>query len=291
MKVAVLLLLGAGLLKGQEAPSFANLSSGEILSRAFSGVGGDLKALTLAPFEHPKATGLFAGSALLLVAFDRPLTEGWQKQVESRVDYHIQGLWEGRESLGGADSWILAALPVWYFGSLATGSSRGQVAAVLGVKAGAYAYLVSHVALKSLFARQRPNPTLGVMPAVAPKTDSPWAWGRYHRPYMGSESDGTGFPSFHTTLYASIASVFAEVYGHPWIPYGIAAVLFGADIKGHHHWVSDMAAGAAIGVGIGHVVVREFRGVSSSRRGAVAWSLQPWADPRGSAGVAVRAVW
>lgn len=294
MRIGVAMVLGLQLLQAQtsEKHPFDSLGAGEILSRGLGTMPDDLRALAVAPFEHPKTTGLFFGGVVLLVALDRPLTEGWQKQVEPRVDYRMKGLWTSQTlDIKGPDTWLLASLPAWYFGSLAAGSGKGQVAAVLGTKAVLYSYLVSHVVLKTAFARERPNPALGVLPAEAPKTDSPWAWGRFHRPAFGESGQGTAFPSFHATLYVAAASVFAEVYGQGWIPYTLAAVLYGSNLKDHRHWVSDQVAGAAIGIGIGKTVVREFRGVPQGSRGSVAWSVQPWTDLQTSAGLAIRAVW
>lgn len=294
MSLKALALIGTLGLSAQstEGPDLDALEPGTVWRLTFRTVPRDLTALARAPFDHPKAAGLWAGGLLLVVAADRPLTEAWQKQVEPRVDYTIHGLWEGdRGGIAGADTLLVASLPAWYAGSLALGSGRGQVAALLGVKAATYSYVVGHLVLKTAFARERPNPTLGLAPPDAPFTDSPWRWGQFHRPYLEARPEGTAFPSFHATLYASVAAVFAEVYGTPWIPYGVALALFGADIRGHRHWVSDLVAGAALGVGIGRTVVREFKGAVTTPRGTVAWSLQPWTDLRHQAGVAVRVAW
>ena len=59
---------------------------------------------------------------------------------------------------------------------------------------------------------------------------------------------GTSFPSFHYTAYFSVARVYSGVYDNSWVPYVVAGALLASNIRSHNHWVSDMAAGALIGL-------------------------------------------
>ncbi len=289
MRVWASMVLGAGLLAAEQpkVDTWDQMNRREIFVRSSETIGWDLKALATAPFDYPKETGWFLGGSLVLVTVDRPLTEAWQRQVEPNVNYNMGGLWRSRSGgLAGSDTWLVATLPVWYFSSLAADSGKGQAAVLLGTKAVLYSYLVSHVVLKTAFARERPNPALGLNPPESPKTYCPWVWGNYHRPYFDSRPDGTGFPSFHATLYASVATVFAEVYNTPWAPSGLALLLFGADLKGHQHWVSDMASGTALGIGLGKVVVRQIR--TSPKAPRADW---PGLCSRGATCRAEQALW
>lgn len=90
------------------------------------------------------------------------------------------------------------------------------------------------------------------------------------RPYSGESSsswDGPSlkfsdpsFPSAHTTVAFSIASVIAEEYGdNPFVPpvaYGLAALTGLARIYDNNHWASDVFFGGAIGYFVGKAVVR-----------------------------------
>ena len=91
-------------------------------------------------------------------------------------------------------------------------------------------------------------------------TTNPLDFGNYHGVDLLSDAYGTAMPSFHTTLYFSVARVYAGVYDNYWVPYSVAGVLFASNIKGHRHWVSDMVAAAFIGTVIGEVVLDGYYG-------------------------------
>jgi membrane-associated phospholipid phosphatase len=61
-------------------------------------------------------------------------------------------------------------------------------------------------------------------------------------------------PSYHFTLFFAVAGVYSQAYGHAWWPYGLAALGLASNVRGHHHWVSDMTAGALVGTAISQVV-------------------------------------
>jgi membrane-associated phospholipid phosphatase len=68
------------------------------------------------------------------------------------------------------------------------------------------------------------------------------------------------FPSGHSTVAFSIASVIAEEYGNnPYVPpiaYGLATLTGLSRIYGNNHWTSDVFIGGAIGYFVGKAVVR-----------------------------------
>jgi hypothetical protein len=282
------LALGAEPPPPAEPGTAAEPAPGAILSRALRTVPDDLVALTTAPFQDARTDGVVLGSLLALVAVDRPATRFLQAHVEPRLTYQ----WAGPFGAHGTDGYLALAVPAYYLGALALGDSKGQAAALLSVKAGAYAFLYAHLLGKSLTGRNRPNPDLpGGGPAPAPFTNDPWDWGHLHRPHPEAEPSGTAFPSYHYTLFFAVASVFHHVYDTPWIPYGAAAVVLGANFKGHRHWVSDCVAGAALGIGIGQVAVGRFNNAGRPGGRGLALSLLPVLDADGGCGLALRAAW
>ena len=272
------------------ANPFEGLRAGEILQRTFATVPDDLYGMLRAPFDHPGGTALVTGGLLALVATDKPMTRAYQRLEPTGKP---KGLWDTSVRGTGPDTYLVALIPTTYLGSLAAGSSRGQVASLLSAKALVYSILVSQITLKSLTGRRRPNDDLNSgKAATLPFTDDPWDWGHAHRPYFNPNSDGTAFPSFHATLWASVAQVVHEVYDIPWVlPYGVALLGFSVGQK-HNHWFSDIVAGSLVGMGIGHVVVREFKGHGKVLKiGGLSGSLVPFIDPQGESGLALRLTW
>lgn len=246
--------------KGQPGMT-VEMTPKEILKRNFSTIGNDVTTMTMWPYRHPQAMLRNAGALAVLVATDRESTEFLQNEIEPLFNYHVSDL--GIADFGSAtDSWVLAMLPAWYVGSLGAKHPKGQVAATLGIKAATYSYVYAHLLGKALTGRTRPTPDLGAPTARDGYTKDPYDWGNLHAPYFGIRTEATSFPSFHYTLYFSVARVYERVYGNSWIPYTVAAAMIGADMKGHHHWVSDCVAGAVIGHGIGTAVVDSFFGLT-----------------------------
>lgn len=67
------------------------------------------------------------------------------------------------------------------------------------------------------------------------------------------------FPSGHTTQAFSVASVIAAHYDSAWIDtaaYTTASLVGYARHQHQAHWASDIVAGAALGIAVGHTVVK-----------------------------------
>ena len=103
-------------------------------------------------------------------------------------------------------------------------------------------------------AAQRPRPYTG---------ESPTSW---NGPKL--KTGDTSFPSGHTTVAFSLASVIAEEYGtNPFVPpiaYGLATLTAFARIYDNKHWASDAFFGAAIGYFVGKTVVRYHTALSDT---------------------------
>ena len=99
--------------------------------------------------------------------------------------------------------------------------------------------------------------------AAGDTTALKYIFGR-QRPYQGAGlgnflSGGTSFPSDHSAVTWSIASVIAHEYPGPLTQvavYGLATAVSGARVLGKQHFPSDVVVGAAIGWLIGRQVYR-----------------------------------
>ncbi len=239
-----------------------------ILGDAVARIPGELERIVRFPFDE---TDEFAKAALgigLLVLLDKPVTTAYQKHIEGPLDgFNLPAPPKVfPQSIGaGPDGWLLLGISGTYLGGLATNDARAQKTGLAATKAVAYSFVISQLVLKSIAGRNRPNPTLGRAPVSAPYTDNPFDWGHVHAPVAQSSAKATAFPSFHFTAYFAAAKVYQEAYNNTWVPYGLMTLGLASGIKGHHHWVSDMAAGALIGTLIGSSVSKGYFGSSASK--------------------------
>lgn len=105
--------------------------------------------------------------------------------------------------------------------------------------------------------------------------------GRDNESFSG---DGESFPSGEVTQAFAMASVIAAHSHRPWVDalaWGAASSVAWERLRLDAHWASDVAAGALIGAGIGHWVVRRNRPRLVERPGGELssswndWSLTP----------------
>ena len=117
--------------------------------------------------------------------------------------------------------------------------------------------------LKHLTGRSRPNAGQGA---------------HDFNPLNGGES----FPSGHTAEAFTVAASIAENYHRPWISalsYSVAGLVGYARMEHEAHWLSDVAAGAFIGIG----VVKQVSKLNRTRRGLAFAPL----DERGVRGIRI----
>jgi len=218
----------------------------------------DLKEIVKYPYEHSEKSWYFLTGLGTLILFDKQITAYYQDKVESRFEGRRlpwpkwARAWpdraaEGYITLGATSSYLLG---------VAMNDGKMQQAAMLAGKASAYSILISHLTLKTIFARKRPVPNLSSGEGeTRDYTTSPFAFGYYHTPSLQSGKQyGTALPSLHYTSFFSVAKVYQKMYDNYLIPYSLLAYALTTNIKGHKHWVSDMVAGAVIGTLIGDVV-------------------------------------
>ena len=193
-----------------------------------------------------------------MIAIDKPLTRAWQDHVERSLDgFQLPHSPLNRVSssrISAEDGWLLTGIGANYlYGALAN-DVDSQVTGVLAGKAALYSVVVSQLVLKSLTGRLRPVDSLSTESSGGGRTTNPWDFGHIHSPHLGSGGPASSMPSFHFTMFFAVATVYSEAHGGALWPYGVAALGLASNVRGHHHWVSDMAAGALVGTAIGRVV-------------------------------------
>jgi len=164
---------------------------------------------------------------------------------------------------GGGDffGWGGAAVATTWLGGLALGNEALEET---GFEMAEAAVLSASVvaALKLSVGRSRPDEGRGA--------------GTFH-PLQGGLTGGrSSFPSQHTAFAFAAASVAAERHpGLGWVTYPLAGLVGLSRVHDDRHWLSDVAAGAGIGLATGLWVAR--RGTAGGEDDHAA--LTPWLGP------------
>lgn len=234
--------------------------AGRVIKNGFLSIPGDFSEMGRTFSNDWNRAAIYTGSVLGLIAVDKITTGYLHDKIEPTIDYKLPKLnfidtdiiW-----LKGNNLYMTYPIMGLYAGSFALNHEKGQHVAINAFKAMSYSYIISHLILKTAFARNRPQRRLNDdMPSKEGWTRDNWDFGNFHPVYFGSEVKGTGMPSYHATTYFAIAKVFQMEYNNYWIPYTFATAVFFADLKDHNHWVSDLVAGGLIGTIIGRSVVK-----------------------------------
>jgi membrane-associated phospholipid phosphatase len=229
---------------------------GGSLSSQVELVGTDLKSIFRVPVEHPKKTLKWVGIIGGLVLVDRPVTQFYQEHIEPALNWKLNSI---SPSFEGADGYIVYAVGGQFLGASMFGDAKGRDTAFLAGKSMAYSVLFTHLLLKPIFGRNRPSQDLSSCPNTTPPyTCDPYDFGHHYWPQIGPVQGGSAMPSFHFTMYFSVARVYQLSYHNCWLPYGLAALAATSNIYGHKHWVSDMVAGSLLGTLIGTKVYRNY---------------------------------
>lgn len=233
--------------------------AGNVLKNSILSVPGDFSEMGHTVSSNWKRTAYYTAGIIGLIATDKITTGFLHDYIEPNVNYSlpkIDYLKTNIAGINGNNAYILYPVFGLYAGSLIINNQKGQIAATNAVKAVSYSYVISHLVIKTIFARNRPQRKINDdNPAETPWTKDNWDFGNFHTVYTDSRAYGTAFPSFHATFYYSVAKVFQMEYNNYWIPYTIATGVFLSDIKGHNHWVSDLLVGGLVGTIIGKSIV------------------------------------
>ncbi len=238
-----------------------------IIRNTIMTIDDDAKAIIQRPWNNPNRTAnaikLFA-----LVATDYQTTKFFQENIEP-LDRYVNPYLSFppilnqtpflRSATRGEDGYLYFGFASMYAAGLLTGNEKLQEAGILTTKAVIESYIVSHLILKSVLGRHRPQRPLGeyggsTRESSFPFVESPYDFFNWHLNILGSKAYGTGFPSYHATMYYAMASVTSRVFDNYWIPHTVVTLLWCYNMEGHNHWVSEVVAGIVIGEFIGKVV-------------------------------------
>lgn len=247
-----------------------------VIKNNFLAIPGDFNEMGHSVSKDWGTTGKYALGLLGLVALDKYTTEFWHNYVEPAIQYKIPDPAPIKNNipwLHGNDAYITYPLIGLYTGSLITKNEKGQIAATNAFRSMAYSFVISHLALKAIFARNRPYREGYIVDGINRNhwsyTKDHWDFGNFHPIYPGSVQNGTAFPSLHATAFFAVAKVIQMEYDNYLLPYTFMAGVFLADIRSHNHWVSDLVFGGIIGTIIGRSVVLSSRKLKAKQEGGL----------------------
>lgn len=235
----------------------------KVIKNGFLSIPNDFTEMGHSFSDDWKKTGYYALGTLGLIIVDRHTTSFLHNQIEPFIDYELPSIAINDNTnpwISGNDAYISYPIIGLYAGSIIANYEKGQTVAINSFKSLTYSIVISHLILKSIFARNRPYRKINSDDvAPDPWTKSEWDFGNFRPIKLESDAYATAFPSLHATAFFAIAKVFQMEYDNYWIPYTFMAGVFLADIKGHNHWISDLVAGGIIGTIIGKSVVKSSR--------------------------------
>jgi membrane-associated phospholipid phosphatase len=237
--------------------------AGRVLKNSVLSVPGDFVEMGQSISKDWKKTATYAGGILGLIAIDKYTTDFLHNHIEPAIDYSLPNITIGNQNhywISGNDAYMAYPVIGLYFSSVALKYEKGQYVAINAIKSLSYSILISHLVLKSIFARNRPyRPNRTGSKVGDYWTKDPWDFGNYHPIYFESRHNGTAFPSLHATAFFAMAKVFQMEYNNYWIPYTFMAGVFMSNLDAHEHWVSDLVLGGILGTVIGRSVVLSSR--------------------------------
>lgn len=241
-----------------------------VLGDAVTRVPGELSSIASYPWRKTDDFLKYSLGIGALILLDKPLTRAYQKHIEQPMSgFRVPdapGVFKNAGG-GGTDGWLLLGISGTYLGGFAAGDAKTQRVGIAAAKAVTYSVLVSQLALKTVFGRKRPYSDLSNPSSDDNFTDNPLDFGNRRKPSYRSDSYASSFPSFHFTAWFAAAKVYQQAYDNYWAPYGLLTVGLASNIQGHHHWVSDMVAGALIGTLIGSAVSEGYLDQDESKPG------------------------
>lgn len=220
-------------------------------SRMFSGFWRDEGQIWTSPFridsEDLMWIGGIAATTALLIAIDEPVYKSFR-------DFKNDHTWVQKTSpvatqLG--EFYVPYAISALYcLKGLAFDDEHALDTGLLSVQAMIHSAVVVQL-LKHLFGRMRPYVRNGEDVWYGPRM--------FFKRYSGGFSSYDAFPSGHTITAFSLAAVVAERSEHTWVKataYSLAGLCGLSRLTEHDHWLSDVVVGAAMGIAIGKLVVR-----------------------------------
>jgi len=249
-------------------------TAGYVLKTSFNTITNDFTYLGKEFSNNWKKTGYYTAGLLGLMLADKSTTRFLHNTIEPAINYKLPNI-SFIKSNDGLYTWLRSndaymSYPIigLYLSSLITNNEKGQFTAVNSIKAIAYSTIISQLALKTIFGRNRPNRSLNSNKIKKPWTNNNFDFFNSRKTYLYSSAEASSFPSLHATAFFAIAKVFQMQYDNYWIPYSFMSLVFLAEIKDHNHWVSDMVIGGVLGTLIGRSIVKsswKARGLSKEK--------------------------
>ena len=230
------------------------LTRTHLLHEAFLTIPSDFVGMGKYPIDHPWTSIALVATTVGLITVDKPTTAFLQRNLDTRWSPVYPGYTLPNTS--SEDEYLLLGLGGLYLGGNAFDAPIHQIAALASIKSFAYSIIISQLVLKTIFGRIRPNPNLSnnsIPYNPNDYTNNPWDFFRKNIVVFNTGSGPTSMPSYHFTLFFAVGTALSQTYDSYW-SYLITAAGLLPNFQGHHHWTSDMFAGAAIGTLIGYTV-------------------------------------
>lgn len=137
-----------------------------------------LSSIVAHPFNETEQRLKIDGLMLGLIATDYYITKYViQDIMESAFNFKYAKL-DLIKEFSAPENVLFAGVSTLYLTSLLTQNEKGQRASLMTSKVFLHSYLITHIGLKSIFARQRPNRQLGTL-TEPPRTDNPFLVWRF----------------------------------------------------------------------------------------------------------------
>lgn len=219
-------------------------------------IADDLKDFATSPNSLTKQVPwyLWVGPTLLLYAYDKPLTDFYQQNIDATLRKNFHAV-NGPLHMDHNIYWGLSALFVMndYYKD-----ERLRQLTYLGGEAMMDGWFVSQ-SLKHIIGRARPS-----------SGEGPLNWGRLDTDLYGPY---TSMPSGHATTYFAMSTIIGKVYGNEWLGDLAGATYYFLEV-GHNHWMTDIWMGYLFGKAIGNYVWNK-RSHSLSSRPYDEWLIYP----------------
>ncbi|MEI7541981.1 MAG: phosphatase PAP2 family protein [bacterium] len=178
----------------------------------------------------PVKTGLLVG-AFGLTTYALMKNDLWFSQTIRSIQNDFNDTFFNVLTNAGDPVYVLPADALLFF----VGGEKEKKTAIKVVEGLAVSGLISYVG-KVVFGRHRPS-----------RTDNPGAFNWFN-------FANNSYPSGHTTVAFTWATIIGDAYNIGWITYPIATLTGIARVYNKEHWLSDALFGACIGVITGKIV-------------------------------------
>lgn len=185
-----------------------------------------------------------AVTVALFLPLDRPLDQRFQSYLAQEHPRLRVGLWSARNDLFILGGTLAVGAGVVGYGYFARDDAFIETFSLM-VEAVAITQTF-HISTKLLLSRDGPDDGNGH--TIAGPTAETF------------ERFPNGAPSGHTATLFALATVAAFYWDHPWLSvavYGISTAFATALVLDRYHYISDVLAGASLGVAVGRYVVRQ----------------------------------